>query len=150
MMIFRRIVAVFLTLVFVALFVPFLTVSRVNSTAANPCFYIDQLREADAYNFLHADVLPAALQRVKIGSSSLDLSWAKPQVQAIARETVPPEWLQAQTEQVITAVIPYVVGDTATFTVSIPLKDRVRAGAGVVKSTLHQDAVFNRLYDQVN
>lgn len=148
MIILRRIAAVFLALVFVVLLISFLLVSRVNSTAGSPNFYIDQLRRADIYNFLYTDVLPGALERTEIGGSGFNLSWARPQVLVIARQTVPPEWLQAQTEKVITAVVPYVLGDTGTFTVSIPLRERVQAGANAIKSTLHQDGVITRLYDQ--
>ncbi len=148
MIIFRRVVAVFLAFVFVILFISFLLISRVNSTVGSPDFYIDQLRQADIYDFLYTDVLPVALERTEIGGSGLDLSWARPQVLGIAKQAVPPEWLQTQTEQVIAAVVPYVLGDTQTFTVSIPLRERVQAGASAIKSTLHQDGVITRLYDQ--
>ena len=152
MIVLRRIVAVFLAVVFVILFIPVLVVYRVNSTVGNPGFYIDQLRRADIYNFLYSDVLPGALQNVELGGPTsgggMNLSWLKPQLVAIAQQTVPPQWLQTQTEQVINAVVPYVLGDTQTFRVSIPLKDRMQAAAAAIKSTLHQEGVITRIYDQ--
>ncbi len=116
MMLLRRIVAVLLAVVFVALFIPMLVVFRVNDTVGNPDFYNDQLRRADIYNFIYTDVAPAALDSAASGGAlsrgGLDLSWAGPHILTIAKSTLPPEWLQTQTEQGINAVVPYVLGDT--------------------------------------
>lgn len=142
----RRIIAGFLALVFVVLFIPLLVVFRVNATILNPNFYVDQLRRADTYNFLYSDVLPQALERADLGGPNL--SWTKSHLLFIANQTVPPPWLQTQTEQVIKAALPYVCGDTQNFRVTVPLKDRAQAAASAIKSTLHQEAVTTRLYDQ--
>ncbi len=148
----RRIVAVLLAVVFVALFIPILVVFRVNDTIGNPDFYNDQLRRADIYNFVYTDVAPAALDRTGRGGAlsagGIDLSWARPHILSIVKSTLPPEWLQTQTEQGINAVVPYVLGDTEGFRVNVPLKDRVEIAARSIKDTLHKEDVRTKLYEQ--
>ncbi len=101
---------------------PFLVVVRVNDTAGNPAFYARQLRDVDFYNFIHTGILPAALD-----AGGPNLARAKAPILAVARDTVPPEWLQTQTEKALDAVIPYVAGGTNSFNFTVPLKDRAEA-----------------------
>lgn len=153
MIYFRRTVAVFLAFIAVVMLTPLLVVSRVNDTAGKPDFYISQLRQADAYNFVYSDILPAALQNTRLavgsGESTIDLSWTKPDIISITKQTLPPDYLQAQTEQIIRAIVPYFIGDTQSFSVTIPLKERVQAGAQALKSTWHRPDFQNRIYDQL-
>lgn len=148
----RRTLAIPLILVFIIVFVPLLVVFRVNDTAGNPRFYIDQLRQANIYNFIVNEALPSAINEMNMDGDNPGnkayISQLKPHLASIAKETVPPEWLQAQVELGISAVLPYILGDTDGFRVSIPLKERVEAGAGAIKNTLHEEGVFPGLYDQ--
>jgi len=148
----RRTLAIPLILVFIIVFVPLLVVFRVNDTAGNPRFYIDQLRQANIYNFIVNEALPSAINEMNMDGDNPGnkayISQLKPHLASIAKETVPPEWLQAEAEQGISAVLPYILGDTDGFRVSISLKERVEAGMGAVKSTLHKEGVFPGLYDQ--
>jgi hypothetical protein len=147
---FRRIIAVPLALVFVVLFIVLLVVHRTNATVGNPDFYIDRLRQADIYNFTYNDVLPATLEEIEDDTSDfpVDVALLKSHVPGMVEEALPPEWLQAQVEQVINQVLPYILGDTDSFSVDIPLKDRVEAVAGAVKDTLHDEEFFDDLYEQ--
>jgi hypothetical protein len=149
---FRRIVAIPLALVFIILFISLLFVQRVNSTAGNPDFYVDRLRQADIYNFMYHDILPAALDEMEIDEDSsgapVDIEQLKSKLPDTLEQALPPEWLQAQVEQVIGQVLPYVLGDTESFSVTIPLKDRMEAVAAAVKDLLHDDEFFNDVYEQ--
>ncbi len=152
MIIFRRAVAVLLTLVFVLLLFPLLFVYRVNSMVANPDFYVEQLRRADVYNFLYTDVLPKALEQATAPSPNVkgpDLSWVTPLVAPVARDIFPPAWLQNQTENSIRAVVPYIVGSRDSFSINIPLKDRVQAGAQSLKQAIRKPEFTNKVYDEV-
>ncbi len=148
----RRTLAIPLILVFIIVFVPLLVVFRVNDTVGNPRFYIDQLRQANIYNFIVNEALPSAINEMNMDGDNPGnkayISQLKPHLASIAKETVPPEWLQAEVEPGISAVLPYILGDTDGFRVGIPLKERVEAGMGAVKSTLHKEGVFPGLYDQ--
>jgi hypothetical protein len=147
---FRRIIAIPLALVFILLFVFLLVVQRINATAGNPDFYIEQLRQADIYNFMYHDIVPAALEEIEIDTSEvpIDIERLKSDVPGMIEEALPPEWLQTQMEQVISQVLPYILGDTGSFSVRIPLKDQVEATAGAVKDILHDEDIFPDLYEQ--
>lgn len=147
----RRTFAILLAMFFIILFIPVLAVYRVNSTVANPGFYVDQLRRADVYHFLYDDVLPAAILQIKQGDGgnlSTDFSWAAPYLATTLEEALPQEWLQAQTEKTIYALVPYFNGSRDSFVVAIMLKDRVEAGATAIKNLLHDDKFTSRIYDE--
>ncbi|MEW6034070.1 MAG: hypothetical protein AB1603_04365 [Chloroflexota bacterium] len=148
----RRFFAVVLAILFIVLYIPVLAVFRVNDTIGNPRFYVDQLRQADIYNFVYDEALPAALEEFKPGGDTsetpLDISKFKPEITSMVKQALPPEWLQAQVEQVITRVLPYVLGDVNAFNMAIPLKDRVEAATEATKETLHKGDTFSSIYDQ--
>ncbi|HEY82453.1 MAG TPA: hypothetical protein G4O01_04085 [Dehalococcoidia bacterium] len=151
MMWLRRAIILPLALLFIILSILLLVVFRVNATVGNPDFYNEQLRQADIYNFIYTEVLPAALEETELGDADigLDISQLKPHIMGIAEQTLPPEWLEAQVEQTIEQVVPYLWGDTEGFQVNITLKDRVEAGAQALKDTLHKEEIFSELYDGI-
>jgi hypothetical protein len=148
----RRTITIPVALVFIILFIFLLVVSRVNATAGNPDFYIDQLNQADIYNFIYHDALPTALEEAQIGGDTseapINIAQLVPHIPGMIEQTLPPEWLQTQVEQVINQVLPYVLGDTQNFNISIPFKDRVEAASQAMKDTLHKEGVFPNLYDK--
>ena len=149
----RRTGAVLLAVIFVILSLLVLVAFRVNATAGNPDFYAEQLQQADVYHFIYDDVLPVALEESDVGEDiggiGVIISPLKPHLSNVVRQTLPPEWLQAQVEHAIDEVVPYVWGETATFRIIIPLKDRVEAGGEAIKSVLHRSDVFPVLYGQL-
>lgn len=149
----RRAGAVLLAVIFVMLSLLVMVAFRVNATAGNPDFYTEQLQQADVYHFIYDDVLPAALEESGIGEDTggvgVILSPLKPHLVDVVRQTLPPEWLQAQVEHVINEVVPYVWGETDTFRIDIQLKDRAKAGAEAIKNLLHREDIFSELYEQL-
>lgn len=144
--------AVILAFVFIAMYLPILLLFRVNDTAGNPEFYVQQLRQGDAYNFAYDQVLPAALDEAKLGdgtAGSIDLSQYRASIITIFQGALPRDYVQAQAEQAIRTVLPYILGDSGSFKLTIPLKDRVTAAAAAAKAELNKPAVFQTLYDQV-
>ncbi len=149
----RRATAILLAVVFIILSVLVMVAFRVNGTVGNPDFYAEQLHQADVYHFIYDDVLPAALEESGVGEDAEGVGAIiapfKPHLVDVARQTVPPEWLQAQVERAVNEAVPYVWGETDTFSITIQLKDRVEAGAGALKSLLHREGVFPTLYEQL-
>ncbi len=149
----RRASAVLLAVIFVILSLLVLVAFRVNATVGNPDFYAEQLQQADVYHFIYDDVLPVALEESDVGEDTggigVIISPLKPHLSNVVRQTLPPEWLQAQVEHAIDEVVPYVWGETATFRIIIPLKDRVEAGGEAIRSVLHRPDVFPVLYGQL-
>lgn len=152
MIIFRRVVAVLLAFVFFALYIPILVVFRVNDTVGNPNYYVDQLRKDDIYNFAYRELLPAALDEAAPSAGSkdaFDISKYKANVTSVVQKALPPEYLQAQVETAIKTVLPYCLGDTDSFVLKIPLKDRVNTSVSAVKAELNKPGVFSSMYDQL-
>lgn len=147
---FRRILTIPLIILFLVVFVVVLLVTQVSDTFGSPGFYTDQLREADIYNFLYDEVVPAALDEIETENPSdmpIDIEAVKDEAVSTAREVLPPEWLQAQVESGINAMLPYIVGDTDEFSYTVTFKDRIETAADVIKEdTLHSDA-FTSVYN---
>lgn len=150
---FRRFIAVILALLFTVFFIVMLFVSRINATLGNPHFYVDQLRKADIYNFVYDRVLPAALEEVEFGEAPqdmpLDIGEFQDEALILLREVVPPQWIQTRVEDAIAQVMPYLLGDTEKFAVTVPLNDRVQAAQQALKDTLYKGDAFPKLYDQM-
>lgn len=148
----RRISVPLLALTFIILSILVLVIFRVNDTVGNPDFYNDQLSQAEIYNFIYDEAIPAALEEAGIdgdtSEAKINISRLKPHIIDMVEQTLPPEWLQTKVEQTINEVVPYVWGDTEGFNVKIPLKDRVETAARATKHTLHKEDVFPYLYDQ--
>ena len=149
---FRRVVALPLILIALLLFVAALLLTELNSTVANPKFYNDQLVQADMYNFVHDDVLPAALDEVETDiSSDLPIKVAdfKSEAVSAAKKILPPEWLQRQVESATAVLIPYFRGSADEFNYTILFKDRVQEGAQVIKDDFLQGETATKLYDNL-
>lgn len=149
----RRTVAILLAVVFVILSLPVLVAFRINATAANPDFYAEQLHQANIYHIIYDDMLPAAVAETGLGedtdgASAIILPF-KPYLVEMVKQALPVEWLQAQAEYVINQVVPYAWGETVTFRITVPLKDRVEAGAMAIKNALHREDVFPVIYEQL-
>ncbi|MBI2917457.1 MAG: hypothetical protein HYY01_05625 [Chloroflexi bacterium] len=147
----RRFFAVFLGFFFVPIFLAVLLVNLVNGTIGNPRFYVNQLHQANIYNFIYDDLLPVALDEFDpdLGKDGpqFDMPRLRTRLLATARQTLPPEYIQAQAEQTITTVMPYFLGDTDSFTLTIPIKDRVKAGTQSVQANFLAADTFPAIYD---
>jgi DNA-binding ferritin-like protein (Dps family) len=147
---FRRISTIPLIVIFVVLLIVLLPVSQLNDTAGNPEYYKAQIREADLYNFIYDEVLPAGLDELETGALSdvpIDIYAIKDDVVSISRKILPPDWLQAQVESAIDTIIPYFLGDTDSFTYTIVLRDRIDIAASVIKDDIIRGSAFTDIYD---
>ena len=148
----RRIMTLPLILIFIALIVAAVAVTAVNNTAANPEFYNGQMVEADMYNYIYDAVLPAALDEIDIGEGSdapIDIANFEDEILAAAEQVLPSWWLQAQFEAATRTVVPYFVDDTAGFSYTLVVKDRVEdAGEAIKTHILHSDA-FVEIYNDL-
>jgi len=83
-----------LILVFVLFFVVLIT--QVNNTVGSPAFYNRQMVQADVYNFVYDDLLPAVIDEVQANESydiPIDLTAIEGDIIAVARRAAPPSWL---------------------------------------------------------
>ena len=149
---FRRFLTIPLILIFIASLITAVAVTAVNNTAANPKFYNDQMKQANVYDYIYTDIVPAALDEVKTDQSSdltINISDFKTEITAAAKQALPPSWLQAQFEAGTSTLIPYVVDDKASFTYTVVLKDRVEEAGEAIKANFLHSSAFPRLYDDL-
>ena len=147
----RRLSAVVLGALFVCLALIFALAFRVNNTLLEPEFVKGQLRDGNVYNYLHDEVLPAALDEIGENASDtpLDLTLLKDDIIFAAREIFPPAWLQQQSEQTIDETVSYLTGDEDSFEITIPLSDRVEAARDALKQTVTDGVTLDVVYDEV-
>ena len=147
----RRLFALQLGIIFVALAIVIIVVFRINDVFLDSSSYIAQLRKADVYNFMYDELVPAGIEELGKKSENLPVAptlIADEAVSAI-RETFPPEWVQHQVEAILALALPYVAGDTEQFEVTIPLAERVEAAGQTLKRTTREGELINALYDEV-
>ena len=129
----------------------FVLAFRVNNTLLEPEFVKGQLRDGDVYNYLHDEVLPAALDEIGENASDtpIDLALLKDDIIFAAREIFPPEWIQQQSELTIDKTLSYLTGDKDSFEITIPLSDRVEAARDALKQTVTDGVTLDVVYDEV-
>lgn len=145
-------IAVFCGIVFLIVGIVSTLLLRINDTALNDDFYVAQLQQADLYNFFYDDLLPPILEDLTAdlkADGGADLTSVTPQFSAALRKTLPPEWLQAQSEATIHQVIPYAVGKSNSFSVQVPLRSQTKAAVEAIKDLAASDAVLDLLFEQV-
>ena len=148
----RRFLTIPLIFIFVASLVMAVVVTAVNNTAANPKFYNDQMKQADVYNYIYTDIIPAAWDKVKTNQASdlpINISDFKTEITAAAEQVFPPSWLQAQFEAATSTVIPYVVDYKAGFTYTFTVKDRMDDIGQAIKDNLLVGDAFTSLYNDL-
>lgn len=145
----RRAIAVLLIIASVILLTVLLPVTQLNDTAANPRFYEDRLDEANVYDSIYDEMLPAALEELEadaISDSPIAIAPISDDLAAAARKAVPPEWLRAQAETAIESVLPYVVGDSDSFTVTVELQERIEEAAAAIKEDIIRGEAFAHVH----
>ncbi|MBM4406567.1 MAG: hypothetical protein FJ039_10385 [Chloroflexi bacterium] len=151
MIIVRRILAVLLAVIFIALFTVSLVLSRVNGTIGSPDFISKQLRDANVYTWIYDDLAPAAIEEAQTDNADLkiDLTKISPDLIAVTRALLPPDWLRQYTEETLDQTIPYFFGREDHFEIVVPLKDRLRDSIPTVKAALKSDRIAAAIYDDV-
>jgi hypothetical protein len=133
----RRILAIPLIILFVLTFVLGLVLCHVSGTVGSAGFYNSQMRQAHVYDWVYDDLAPAALDEAA-AESDTDFPFDTPQfrkeVIGVAEQTFPRKWLQGTFENATRQIVPYVVGDKKSFTITIAVKERIDPMAEGVKT----------------
>lgn len=93
------------------------------------------MRDVNAYNLLF-DQLVVKLVKDNLGQQAalpLGVTLTSDEIVPVLRKTLPPEFIQQQTENMIDQVAPYLTGDSKTFKVVVPLKDRKQAAVSAIQ-----------------
>ncbi|MBI4336236.1 MAG: hypothetical protein HY683_00205 [Chloroflexi bacterium] len=109
----------------------------------------DLLRETDAYRHIF-DAVVSKLVEDNVGQAvnlPLGVTVTKDEIGTLAQQALPPQWLQEQGERLLDQAVPYLKGETASFTITLPLDERKpqikQALAGLVDGKLR--ALFDAL-----
>ncbi len=146
-----RVLVISLIVVSLALLVFLVPLVQLNATIGKSQFHKDRLLEVDAYNFGYDDLLPTWLSEEASGSlldSPLDVSRIHDDIVSAARKTLSPDWLQEQTESAIDVLLPYLLGDTDSFTYTVLLRDRVEAAGQLIRDDIIATDRFTLVYDE--
>jgi len=146
----RRVLAIPLIILFVLTFVLGLVLCHLSGTVGSAGFYNGQMHKADVYDWVHESLLPAVLDEAGVESPTdfpIDTPEMKEDILALAETTFPPEWLEETFEGASKRVVPYVVGDKNSFTITIDVRSRIDPMAGGIKDVVDGHAA--EIYDYV-
>ena len=141
MIVLRRVLAVALAAALALLFGPCIALTRTADAALDPGFAKAELLRVDAYHFVHAVLLPLAIDELLAGQeewlpSNFDGVELPSEAEAqrvllrLLRDVVPPDYLREQAEQVLDEFVPYLAGRTDAFELRFALAERVNAALG--------------------
>ncbi|MFQ5933576.1 MAG: hypothetical protein ACE5KI_02915 [Dehalococcoidia bacterium] len=156
----RRILVIPLGLLFFAVLLAALVILRINGTVFNPDFYADQFRKANIYHFAMNDLLVSALDEARAKDpedlpgdfnenpvQSIDLTTEE--IVAAANRAVPPQWIQAQVEEILDEVGKYASGQRDEFQFTIVAKDRVTDLVSETTDLFVKADTHDLLFDEV-
>lgn len=152
MMWLRWILAFPLIIILIFLLVGLVLVTQVNVTLGDPGFYNRQMEQADVYNFVYDELLPAVIDEVQAEESydiPFDIGSIEDDLIALARKVATPSWLQGRFEGATAVVIPYMLGDSDGFTYTLPLQELVQNAAGAVKEDILGGDALGSIYDDM-
>ena len=150
---------IFLRRLLALLLIPFAILSilavslvlRVNETLLEPQFWVDQLEEADVYEKAYSELLPAvvaAASEHQTNGAEFDFTRFNSDIVRVAREVVPPEWVQDRVEDALLSIPPYLLGEEDSFSFTIQFRDRIVAAAEALKRETKNETVYAPLYDE--
>lgn len=147
----RRLIALVLIVLFLPIFIATLVIFRVNATVPEASFYTDTLVEMDAYNYVYDDAIPFALRENDVDVAA-SLPWLNTTNQGVTdsvKRVLPPEWIQANVEEVINQAVPYATGEADSFDITVRLDDRVEAAAEEAKLIIRNADIHTAVMDEI-
>jgi hypothetical protein len=146
----RRVLAIPLIFLFVITFVLGLVLCHLSGTVGSAGFYNGQMRKARVYDWVYDDLLPTVLDEAGVESPTdfpIDTPELKEDILTVAETTFPPEWLEETFEGASKQIVPYVVGDKNSFTITIDVQSRIDPMADGIKDVV--DGHATEIYDYV-
>lgn len=144
----RRVLAIPLIILFVVTFVLGLVLCHLSGTVGSAGFYNGQMRKARVYDWVYDDLLPTVLDEAGVESPTdfpIDTPELKEDILTAAETTFPPEWLEDTFEGATKQIVPYVVGDKNSFTITIDVQSRIDPMAEGIKEMVDNHA--GEIYD---
>jgi hypothetical protein len=146
----RRVLAIPLIIIFVLTFTLVLLLTHLSGTVGSAGFYNGQMRKAHVYTWVYDNLTPAVLDETGVESPTdfpIDTPQLRTDIIGVARQTFPPEWLQGTFENATRKIVPYVMGDKNSFTITIDVQSRIGPMADGIKGVVDNHTL--EIYDYV-
>ncbi|MCL5795253.1 MAG: hypothetical protein M1338_02760, partial [Patescibacteria group bacterium] len=98
---YKKILSVILIILASLSLLSFIFFNNLKSTVANPEFYKATLKKADVYSRLINDGIPAMITETKISDDLMTNVLAKDAIIFIIKKSIPPAWVEEQTNNLI-------------------------------------------------
>jgi hypothetical protein len=128
----RRILAIPLIIIFVLIFVLALLLCHLSGTVGSAGFYNGQMHKAHVYDWVYDTMVPTVVDEAIDEAADenptgfpIDTPAIKNDIVTVAETAFPSEWLEGTFEGATKKIVPYVVGDKNSFTITIPVKERI-------------------------
>ena len=160
MILVRRLLTIPVGIALLLFLVVTLVVVQVSSTFLDPDFIPRELREADVYEFVLNDLLTSAIDEARdlrpdqisdrFETNPLVATKVSTEdVVASVNRAVPPEWLEAQVDEVFDQIGRYLSGERDQFTLTIQAGERVPVVVAEIKTLLRRADAYGLLFDEV-
>ena len=141
---------------FAALIAGVLTLQAVNSTVARPGFFPDQLKRADAYQFVIEDLLTAVLEDTRRldagefggefeGNPLVSSGLTTQQIAGAVRRATPPEDLEALLAPAVERIAEYGTGERDEITLTVDAGEHLEALARELTELMRESGAYGRL-----
>lgn len=154
----RRALAVVLATFAVLFFFVALFAGRIDATLLNPNFLLRHAEDAGIYEVFRDEGIPALVddfveeqdEDLAENMAGMDLPTdpeSRARIAEALQTLLPPEWAQAATEEVVSGVLPYMLGKTDRFEVDVSLHDPLVATFGASPG---ERSVFEAMWLDLN
>lgn len=150
----RRVLSIPLIILFVFTFVLVLFLSHVNGTVGSAGFYNGQMRKAHVYDWVYDNLTPAALDEAGVEMPTdfpIDDAELKRDIVDVAKQAFPPKWLQGTFENATRQIVPYVMGEKNSFTITVAVQDRIDPMVEGINSVIdnHTQEIYDYVTDEL-
>jgi len=150
----RRVLAIPLIIIFVLTFVLGLVLCHLSGTVGSAGFYNGQMRKAHVYDWVYDDLMPVVLDEIEVESPTdfpIDTPELKEDIISVAEQTFPRKWLQSTFENATRQIVPYVVGDKNSFTITVDVRSRIDPMAEGIKDVVdeHRQVIYDYMTEDL-
>jgi hypothetical protein len=150
----RRVLAIPLIVIFVITLILALVLTHLSGTVGSAGFYNGQMRQAHVYDWVYDNLTPAALDEAGIEMPTdfpIDTPELKKDVVAVVRQSFPPEWLRLTFENATRQVVPYIMGNKNSLTITIPLQSQITLLADGINGIVdnHTQEIYDYMTEEL-
>ena len=129
--------------------------NQITVRALNPTYYLEIISSGDLYNFILKDVPKSVLEEGRPPNTSesnnpvwiLSKNLSNDEIIESLNRIIPVDWLQSNTETSFTEVGTYFVGQSDSFSVQIPVDERIEAASLEISQLIKNAEIYDWLFE---